>query len=48
MEVGTLSLSVGVSQQKVVNIIKQTPELNKYWVNQTEPQKDYLFTQQIN
>ena len=36
---GTLSLSVGMSQQEVVNIIKQTPELNKYWVDQTEPQK---------
>jgi len=36
---GTLSLSVGMSQQEVVNIIKQTPELNKYWLDQTEPQK---------
>ena len=36
---GTLSLSVGMSQQEVVNIIKQTPALNKYWVDQTEPQK---------
>ena len=36
---GTLSLTVGMSQQEVVNIIKQTPELNKYWLDQTEPQK---------
>jgi len=36
---GTLSLSRNVSQQEVIDIIKHTPELNKYWLGQTEPQK---------
>ena len=36
---GTLALPKNVSQQEVIDIIKHTPELNKYWLGQTEPQK---------
>ena len=36
---GVITLPINTSQQKIIDIIKQTPKLNKYWIDQAEPKK---------
>ena len=36
---GVITLPINTSQQKIIDIIKQTSKLNKYWIDQAEPKK---------